>query len=312
MAAAQEAGLQAGPAPVPRCVFEARALVGECPRWHAQHQALYWVDIYAPALHRHDPASGANVSWPLPERIGCFAFRREGGLIAGMQSGIYLVDFDAGRPGTPVTTRLVHAFDPDNPESRFNDGRCDPGGRFWAGTMLEAMNQRSSVLLRVGHDLRVTQMVDDLITPNGMAFSPDGRTLYHSDSRQDLVWAWDFDPASGEIANRRVFLTMDIQEGRPDGAAVDAEGGYWICHVGGWHLARYTPQGMIDRVIGIPVQRPTACAFGGPDLRTLYITSARMPLPEAMLRKQPLAGGLFALDAGVAGLPEPCFGAPQA
>lgn len=128
MAAAQEAGLQAGTAPVPRCVFEARALVGECPRWHAQHQALYWVDIYAPALHRHDPASGANVSWPLPERIGCFAFRREGGLIAGMQSGIYLVDFDAGRPGTPVTTRLVHAFDPDNPESRFNDGRCDPGG----------------------------------------------------------------------------------------------------------------------------------------------------------------------------------------
>ena len=302
--------MQASPharsAPVPVCVLEARALVGECPRWHPLEQALYWVDIYAPALHRHDPAEGSHVSWPLPERMGCFAFRRDGGLIAGMQSGLYLVDF--GAPGTPVKTRLVHAFEPDEPESRFNDGRCDPGGRFWAGTMREAMDRRSSVLLRVGHDLGVTQMLDDLITPNGMAFSPDARTLYHSDSRQDKVWAWDFDPATSDITRRRVFLEMDIQEGRPDGAAVDAEGGYWICHVGGWHVARYTPDGMIDRVVGIPVQRPTACTFGGPGLRTLYITSARMPLPETMLRKQPLAGGLFALDAGVAGLPEPFFG----
>ena len=286
------------------CVLQVAARVGESPRWHPVEQVLYWADIYEPSLNRFDPRTGENRKWLLPERLGCFGFRRGGGFIAGMQSGIFLIDLD----GDHARLTRVFEFEPGNPESRFNDGRVDPGGRFWAGTMLEAMDKRVGVLYRVDHDYTVTRMIDGLITPNGMAFSPDGRTMYHSDSRQDYVWAWDFDASTSAISNQRVFLPMDIQEGRPDGAATDVEGGYWICHVGGWHLARYTPDGRIDRVIGIPVQRPTACAFGGPDMRTLYITTARQPLSEAMLHKQPLAGGLFAFDAGVAGVPEPFFG----
>jgi sugar lactone lactonase YvrE len=150
-------------------------------------------------------------------------------------------------------------------------------------------------------------MVEGLIIPNGLAFSPDDRILYHSDSRQDCVFAWDFDLATGAISNRRIFLENDIQEGRPDGAAVDREGGYWIAHVGGWRVARYTPDGRIDRIVGIPAQRPTACTFGGSDFKTLYVTTATRPLPESARHKQPLAGSLFAVQVDVPGLPEPHF-----
>ncbi len=288
-----------------KCVLDVRAQVGECPRWHPVEKVLYWVDIYEPSLNRFDPVTGENRKWPMPERIGSFGFRSDGGFIAGMQSGIYLFDL-----ADMASRRLVFPLEPNNPESRFNDGRCDPGGGFWAGTMVESLDRRVGALYRVDHKLDCKRMVDNLIAPNGMAFSPDGRTMYHSDSRQDYVFAWDFDAASGAISNQRVFLAMDIQEGRPDGAAVDSEGYYWICHVGGWHVARYSPDGKIDRVIGIPVQRPTMCAFGGDDLRTLYVTTATFPLSDAALRKQPLAGGLFAMDAGVAGIPEPFVGAP--
>ena len=284
------------------CVVRQRDAVGECPRWHPTERALYWVDIYAPALYRFDPATGKIKRWAMPERIGCFAFRKGGGIIAGMQSGIAFVDL-----GETVSVRRVFDFEPNNPESRFNDGRCDPQGRFWAGTMVESLDQRVGVLYRFDPDGRCHRMVDALICPNGLGFSPDGRTLYHSDSRQDYVFAWDFDGATGGIRHQRVFLQMDVQEGRPDGAAVDAEGGYWICHVGGWRVARYTPEGMIDRIIGVPVQRPTMCAFGGDNLDVLYVTSATHPLSETMLAKQPLAGGVFAIHVGVRGQSEPFF-----
>jgi sugar lactone lactonase YvrE len=287
-----------------KCVLKAQALVGECPRWHPAEQALYWVDIYEPSLNRFDPKTGENRKWAMPERIGCFGFRRDGGIIAGMQSGIYMVDL-----GDKVVARKVFEFEPNNSDTRFNDGRVDPGGRFWAGTNIESMDKRVGSLFRFDPDGTCTRMVDGLICSNGLGFSPDGKTMYHSDSRQDYVWAWDFNKETGDIRNQRVFLQMDIQEGRPDGAAVDSEGYYWLCHVGGWHLARYSPDGQIDRVIGLPVQRPTMCAFGGPDLKTLFITTATFPLSATTLRKQPLAGSIFAIDVGIAGIPEPFFGA---
>jgi L-arabinonolactonase len=287
------------------CVVQQRAQVGECPRWHPVERALYWVDIYAPALYRFDPSTGGVHTWTMPERIGCFAFRQGGGLIAGMQSGIAFVAL--GESSDAVRVQRVFEFEPDNPDSRFNDGRCDPQGRFWAGTMVESLDRRVGVLYRFDPDQRCHRMVDALICPNGLGFSPDGRTLYHSDSRQDYVFAWDFDGATGAICNQRVFLQMDVQEGRPDGAAVDAEGYYWICHVGGWRVARYSPEGRIDRIIGVPVQRPTMCAFGGADLDVLYVTSATHPLSATMLAKQPLAGSLFAVRVGVRGQAEPFF-----
>ncbi len=284
------------------CVLKTPALVGECPRWHPVEKALYWTDIYEPTLNRFDPATGKNQSWKMPERVGCFAFRKQGGIIAGMQSGIAFVEL-----GDEVSVRRVFDFEPDNPETRFNDGRCDPGGRFWAATMVETLDKRVGVLYRFDPDGTCHRMVDGLICPNGLAFSPDGRTLYHSDSRQDYVFAWNFDVATGDIRNQRIFIAMDAGEGRPDGAAVDSEGYYWICHVGAWRVARYTPEGKIDRVIGLPVQRPTMCGFGGENLEVLYVTTATYPLSKAALAKQPLAGSLFAIHVGVRGLSEPFF-----
>lgn len=288
----------------PVCVLESRALIGECPRWHPVEHALYWVDINAPSLNRFDPVTGATTSWKMPERIGCFGFRADGGVIAGMQSGIYLVDL---APNLSLTR--VFDYEVANAELRFNDGRIDAAGRFWVGSNIESMDKRVGALFRFDPNGVCTRMVDGLICSNGLAFSPDGRTMYHSDSRQDYVWAWDLDVASGAISNQRVFLQIDIQEGRPDGAAVDADGYYWLCHVGGWHIARYTPEGKVDRVIGLPAQRPTACGFGGPALDTLYVTTARNPLSAQALDKQPLAGNLFAIKVEVPGLPEPFFGA---
>ncbi|HWI38192.1 MAG TPA: SMP-30/gluconolactonase/LRE family protein, partial [Burkholderiales bacterium] len=265
--------------------------MGECPRWHPTERALYWVDIYEPSLNRFDPKTGENRRWAMPERIGCFAFRKAGGIIAGMQSGIAFVDLDGG-----VKVRRLFDLEPDNPNSRFNDGRCDPAGRFWAGSIVESLDRRVGVLYRYDPDGTCHRMVDNLICPNGLAFSPDGRTLYHSDSRQDYVFAWDFDAKTGGIRNQRIFLAMDMTEGRPDGAAVDAEGYYWIAHVNGWRVARYSADGKIDRTIGLPVQRPTMCAFGGDNLDVLYVTSATYPLSETALAKQPLAGSLFSID----------------
>lgn len=284
------------------CVLKGPALVGECPRWHPTEHKLYWVDIYEPSLNRFDPATRENRRWLMPERIGCFAFRKGGGLIAGMQSGIAFITL-----GETASVKRVFEFQPNNSETRFNDGRCDPAGRFWAGTLEESLTQRVGTLYRFDPDGRCHRIVENLICPNGLAFSPDGRTMYYSDSRQDYVFAWDIDSATGAIRNQRIFIAMDGKEGRPDGAAVDAEGYYWICHVGAWHVARYAPDGKIDRVLGLPVQRPTMCAFGGKDLDVLYVTSATYPLSVTALVKQPLAGSLFAIDVGVRGLPEPFF-----
>lgn len=292
-----------------KCVLRTNAIIGESPRWSESDQALYWVDIYGPSVNRFDPASGATKSWRLPEKIGCFSFTRSGAptaaragkIIAGMQSGIHLVDLET------MTATRVFDLNPEDPTTRFNDGRCDRAGRFWVGSMKEGGTERAGALYRYQSDGRCTRMVDNLIIPNGLAFSPDDRILYHSDSRQDYVFAWDFDVATGAIANRRIFLENDLQEGRPDGAAVDREGGYWIAHVGGWRVARYTPDGRIDRVVGVPAQRPTACTLGGPDFKTLFITTATRPLPESARHKQPLAGSLFAIPVDVPGVPEARF-----
>jgi sugar lactone lactonase YvrE len=286
-----------------RLAVDVRCEIGECPRWHPVEKRLYWVDIHEPSVASFDPATGDIRRWTMPERIGCFGFRRDGGLIAGMQSGIFFVDLDE----QPVVRR-VFDFDVDNPGTRFNDGRCDPFGRFWAGTVVESMDKRVSSLFRYDPGGRCERMMDKLICSNGLAFSPDGRTMYHSDSRQDYVWAWDLDAETGAISNQRVFLRVDIQEGRPDGAAVDAEGYYWIAHIGAWRIARYSPDGVIDRVIGLPAQRPTMCALGGEDLKTLYVTTATYPIAAPDLRKQPLAGAIFAMEVDVPGLPEPFFG----
>jgi sugar lactone lactonase YvrE len=191
------------------------------------------------------------------------------------------------------------------PENRFNDGRCDRAGRFWAGTMCDARRDPTGSLYRFDADLACTKLRNAIIIPNGLAFSPDNRTMYFADTNRHTIWAYDYDLASGAATNERVFA--DTGEGRPDGSCVDADGGLWNAQYGGWRLVRYAPTGKVDRVVQVPVANPTCCAFGGEDLGTLYVTTATQRLSLDDLAKQPLAGSLLALRPGAKGLAEGRF-----
>ena len=292
-------------APAVELVLDARAGCAECPVWALEEGALYWTDIPGRTLNRFDPATGDNRSWHMPEEVGSFALRAGGGIVAAMRHGFAFVDLDAA-------VRIERLGDPedDRPENRFNDGRCDRRGRFWAGTMHEPRTRKDGALYCLDPVGSWRRMADGVIVANGLAWSPDDRVMYWSDSRSGVVYRFDSDPETGEVANRRVFAqTTDADEvGRPDGAAVDAEGGYWSARFLGGRVMRYAPDGSVDRTIRLPVRRVTMCAFGGPDLSTLYVTTARAGMSAAELEAEPLAGGIFAArDVGVRGLAEPRF-----
>jgi sugar lactone lactonase YvrE len=290
-------------------IFDAQNAVGESPVWHAGEQALYWVDIPAKALHRWREADskGQGVqTWHASEMIGCIAIHASGGWIAAMESGVFHLLPQAD--GSVIEKPLASITYP-TAGMRFNDGRCDRQGRFLAGTMLMNMadsRQEGCVVSYQKHSILKT-VVQGLFTPNGMAFSPDGRTMYLSDShtKSQLVWAFDYDTESGTPSNRRVFVDMNSLPGRPDGAAVDEDGCYWVCGNDAGLIHRFTPQGKLDQSLAVPVKKPAMCAFGGADMKTLYVTSIR---PANMdLTDQPLAGGVFALRPGVRGISEPVF-----
>lgn len=295
-------------------VFDARNAVGESPVWHAQEQALYWVDIAARKLHRWTLATQVVNTWQAPEMLGCVAPMATGGWIAGGETGLLVSQTEAD--GQLSFQRLVtvnHA----EPGMRFNDGRCDRQGRFLAGTMVMDVTRNAPLggiysyqaLSSTGANeaAHLVKLLDGFIVPNGMAFSPDGRTLYLADSHPSvqMIWAFDYDPDIGTPSRRRVFVDMEGHAGRPDGAAVDADGCYWVCGNDAGRVHRFTPSGKLDKSLAVPVKKPTMCAFGGPGLDTLFVTSIR---PGGIdLSDQPLAGGVFALHPGVCGLPEPMF-----
>lgn len=287
-------------------ILDARNATGESPVWNAREQALYWVDIPAQKLHRWDLASATSQSWDTPEMLACIAAGQDDGWIAGMQTGLFRLDIDAAGPlRCERLCDVAHA----DAQMRFNDGRCDRQGRFWAGTMCldMAAGIADGVLYRYGAgDTAINAQLHQLIVPNGLAFSPDGSRMYLSDSHPTVqtIWVFDYDIDSGTPYNRRLFVDMNQHPGRPDGAAVDAEGGYWICANDAGLIHRFTPDGRLDRSLAVPVKKPTMCAFGGPNLDTLYVTSIR---PAGDLTDQPLAGGVFALNPGVTGLEEPRF-----
>lgn len=287
------------------CVVDIRADTGECPVWDLERQVLWWVDIPGCRLYRFDPASGENRAFELPSPCGAFALRERGGMLLALKSGLHLFE--------PSTGGLTFVAPPpfEHPDDRFNDGRCDRQGRFWVCSMRDPQDAdaKAGLFYRLDADLHIEPVIDGLITGNGLAFSPDGRTMYMSDSHASVqtIWAFDYDPASGAIANRRVFADMHEVAGRPDGAAVDADGCYWIAANSGGQLVRYTPRGRIERRIALPVQRPTMLAFGGPALDTIYVTSQTPRPGDPPLEQQPHAGGLFALSPGIKGLPEPRF-----
>jgi sugar lactone lactonase YvrE len=283
-----------------RCVVDARAEVGEGPMWDDRAEVLWWVDIKGQQLFRFDPAGGENRAWAMPERIGCVVPRRNGGLIGAFQTGFKEID-----PQTGAITPIADP-EPEQPGNRFNDGKCDPRGRLFAGTMDDAEVACTGTLYRLDSDLSIHVMRREVYISNGLGWSPDERTMYYTDSPRRLIWAYDYEPDTGTMANEGVFARIPDDAGVPDGLCVDAEGFVWSAHWGGWRLTRYAPDGRIDRVLEMPVPQPSSCAFGGPDLATLYVTSAAIGMSEADLAKAP-GGGLFAVDVGVRGLPTSRF-----
>ena len=285
-----------------QCIYRNRALLAESPVWSENEECLYWVDIEGRTFNRFDPNKSKNIAINTGIRVSALALRRTGGFIVATETGFQLYN-STENSFTPIG-------DPENnkPNNRFNDGRCDRAGRFWAGTMVEKGNQTPDAgLYCIDGDLTYMKKHEEIILANGLAWSPDNRTLYLADTRHPVVWAFDFDIDSGEISNQRIFIEFGITDGVPDGATVDTDGCYWLAQPRSSQICRYTPEGRIDTVIELPVSKPTMCAFGGPSLNTLYITTNSLGFSEKELENQPLAGSLLGLEVKAQGLPEPKF-----
>ncbi|RFA27182.1 hypothetical protein CAI21_15135 [Alkalilimnicola ehrlichii] len=281
-----------------RCVLDAKAAIGESPVWAADEQALYWIDILEPALYRFDPATGAQSTWLLPEVVGSIGLRAGGGVVLALSTGLHLLDLDSG-----ALSFLAPDPEDDEPATRLNDGKVAPDGRFWFGSMDDAQhNQTIGGLYRLDADHTCHPILNGVAISNGLAWSPDGQTMYHSDTSRQVINAYDYDLDTGNISNPRILAEGDAT-GRPDGGATDMEGYYWSAGVSAGVLNRWSPDGRLDRRIELPCPRPTCPCFGGPDMKTLFVTSLRAGLSEAELAKWPQSGGIFALDVDTPGVP---------
>ncbi|CAG0966242.1 L-arabinonolactonase [Burkholderiales bacterium] len=278
--------------------------VGESPVWHAAERAVYWTDIPACTVHRLDVSTGAHRHWMVDDMVGCLAVAADGDLIAGTGRGV--ARFRCGDGPAATLERVADVAHPRE-GMRANDGRCDRQGRFWFGTMLMDMAAGANVgglyVHEHGRGL-AGPVVRGLVVQNGLAFSPDGRTMYLSDSHPSVrqIWAYDFDPDSGTPSNRRTFVDMNRHPGRPDGAAIDETGAYWCCANDGGSIHRFAPDGRLLTSIPLPVSKPSMAAFGGDALEWLYITSIRPPAPRGA--SEPLAGTLLAFRPGIHGVAE--------
>ena len=275
-------------------------LLGESCVWSEADGALYWVDVRGRAMRRYHLPTREVASFPVQEMPASLALRATGGVLLAMESGVASFDPDSG------TLAPVAAPPEPIPHQRFNDGRCDRQGRFWVGTLNDRDRDASGTLFRLGPKLQLDPVLGSVTIPNSLAWSPDGATMYFTDTTSREIWAYDFDVLTGTPSRRRVFARVQAP-GTPDGSTVDAQGGLWNAEYDGRRVCRYLPDGRLDRVIDLPVQRPTCCAFGGPGLRTLFVTTAAQKLSEEERARQPLAGRLLALDVGIAGLPEPAY-----
>ena len=282
------------------CIADVKAVLGEGPVWVEREGALYWVDIKGYKVFRYTVDGGALKSWSTPYRVCSLAPRAQGGFIAGTEDGFSKVDLAEDR-FIPLANP-----EPDRVSNRFNDGKLDRHGRFWAGTMDNDERKASGALYRLGADRRWARVDDGYRVTNGPAFSPDGRLMYHNDSARQITYVFDLDEA-GEASNRRTFLQFEEGDGYPDGMTVDAEGCLWVAFWDGWCVRRFSPEGERIAELKMPVQRPTSCAFGGPDLDLLFVTSASIGLSGADRQSQAQAGGLFLVEPGVRGLADTPF-----
>lgn len=290
------------PTPAVHAVGEARALLGEGPIWSPRDNALYWVDILAPALHQLDATSGQQRETPLGSMVSMVVPMASGGLLLATPAGLMAMAPDSGR-----MTLFAHP-ESTRPGNRYNDGKCDRRGRLWVSSMdMGAMPNRGN-LFRVDPDGSWEKVDSGFTVPNGLGFSPDNTRMYFTDTFRKTIYEYDFDLAAGRIAHRRPLVVFGTAEGKPDGLTVDAEGCLWVAVWDGWELVRFAPDGRELMRVRLPVPRPTSCCFGGADLGTLYVTSASVRLGTQALASAPLSGALFALDVpGVRGLPETPF-----
>jgi sugar lactone lactonase YvrE len=275
-------------------------ILGECPLWDDAIECLYWVDIRRPAIRRLHHASGELQTWAMPDLVGSIALVEDGRLLVALPQQIALFDPETGQ---------LEAFVPSlgMPEGhRFNDGRCDSRGRFWVGSMHNTTRAPEGTLYCLEGAGPLRPVLPGICIPNSLAFSPEGDTLYFADSLLYRIYAHPYSPATGQMGEARVFSSSE-PPAFPDGSAVDAEGFVWNAEFNGSRLLRYAPDGSVDRAIALPVDRPTCCAFGGPDLDILFITSTSQNMSEAERLRHPMAGALMAMRPGVRGLPEPRF-----
>lgn len=286
----------------PELVLDARATLGEGPRWHGVERRLYWVDIAANALHRFDPASGTNETRHFEQPVGCFAFRAGGGLVLAMQDGLARLDSWESDP-VPFGDAVLAG----RPDLRFNDGRTDPAGRFWVGSVNTAKSAHDAALYRFDGSGRATMIEGGMLTCNGAAFSADGTRFHHADTPSHALRAHDVDPASGTLSGRRILHQFEHGTGRPDGGSFDAEGCYWSALFDGGRVVRLAPDGTLMDTVALPVSRPTMIVFGGEDGRTAFVTTARTGLSDEQLAREPLAGGIFSFRVTVPGVPEWSF-----
>jgi sugar lactone lactonase YvrE len=284
------------------CVSASRAILGENPLWDEKAGCLFFIDCMGRKLLRHDRGQHLDQEWPLRRVPGSLALRLGGGLLLANRQGLAFAS-----PGSDVL-QDIPSPDVDFSKEIFNDGKCDKRGRFWVGTMDRNVKEPVGGLFRLDLDGSLLRMDSGITLANGIAWSPDDRTMYFCDSRPGRIWAYDYDLDRGEIANRRLFVDFTNRQGRPDGCTVDAEGGLWVAEIGAGQLVCFDATGREASTVKLPVSKPTSVTFGGADLRTMFVTSMRHGLSEEGLAAEPLAGGVFVVDVDVAGLPAMRFG----
>lgn len=282
-------------------VHHGQNLHGEGVLWNPADGAVWWTDIFGERLWRHETATGETESFQTPGRLCCFAPRQRGGLIAAFADRLAFYD-----PRTGALEEIAR-FEPDNPATRLNDGRTDRQGRFVAGGMNEATGAADSTVVRLDADGRVATLITGVGCANSTCFSVDGTVMYFADTPQKTIRAYPYDPETGEVGEARVHADLTAGPGMPDGSCIDAEGGVWNAVWEGRRVIRIAPDGTIDRVIEMPVWKPTCCAFGGADLETLFITTSRLGTTEDDLKSEPLSGALLAVRPGVRGIADTPF-----
>lgn len=286
-----------------KLVVDAKVVLGEGPSWEAGSKKLYWVDIVGKQLHIYDPVADKDEAIDVGQMVGAVVPRRSGGVVLALQNGFHTYDFE--------TKRLTPIGDPeaDQPDNRFNDGKCDAAGRFWAGTMSLDDSPGRGALYCLDTDLTIRKVLSNVTCSNGIAWNPDNTVMYYVDSPTKQVVAHDFDLATGQLSNPRVVVQLSKEDGVPDGMTSDEEGMLWVAVWGGWRIGRYNPQtGEQLESIEVPAAHTTSCVFTGDGLDELYITSARIGVKEEELAKQPNAGGLFSVKTSVKGMPTHSFG----